>query len=255
MTTPLKDPLHKFKGLGVLKDFFPPGAIIHSYLLYAGYTELQLASKSRFVCAHTNNLVVGQFWECMLSNASHIHEIVVATGPKLADAYLHDAIQDSWFKHPDEYIRAALFFILNRRSTTGAISSGNVEDTHISPIVLHDLANFNPINFHLLYDQDEDFLTSFYNATDADAYHLFPVGKFTYNLFDYGKNQGIEETPVNHQALHAAIQETGAKSVLLYQFHPGVLELYKDFNITMINAHGIATSAKEHCREVIVANF
>ena len=255
MTTPLKDPLHKFKGVGVLKELFPRGSIIHSYLLYAGHTELQLAADSRFVCAHTNNLVVHQFWECMLQNPTHVHQIVTATGPKLADAYLQDAIQSSWYKHPDEYIRAALFFILNRRSTTGAVSSGDVEDTHISPIILHELATFKPTNFHVLYDQEEDFLTPFYSNTDSESYHLFSVGQFTYNLFDYGKNQGIEETPVNHQTLCAALAETDSKSVLLYKFHPGLFKLYKDFNLTMINAHGIVTTSEEHCREVIVANF
>jgi hypothetical protein len=255
MRTPVKDPSHRFSCTSHLKQLIPPKSVVHSYLLYGGYTELQLAGANRFVCAHTNNLVIAQFWECLLENPEYIHTIVTQMAPKFKDPAMHPVLQNTWMTYSDEYIRAALFFILNRRSSTGALSSGDIEEAEINPLALHDLKTFRPPHFYVLYEECQDFLEKFPGQAHSDHYHLFPVGNFSYNLFEYGKNKGVENIDIDHQELAARVRESDVKTVLIYKNHPHLFNLYKDFNIHLMNQHGKPTKRSSHCAEVIIANF
>lgn len=255
MRTPVKDPTHRFSCTSHLKQLIPPKSVIHSYLLYGGYTELQLASANRFVCAHTNNLVIGQFWECLLEDPEYIHTIVTRMGPKFKDPSLHPVLQDTWMTYDDEYVRAALFFILNRRSSTGALSSGEMEEPELNPLALHDLKTFHPPHFHVVYTEEKDFLDNFPAQGTLDHYHLFPVGNFSYNLFEYGKNKGVENVDIDHERLASCVKASDVKTVLIYKNHPQLFKLYNGFNIHLMNQYGKPTKHDAHCAELIIANF
>ena len=86
-------------------------------------------------------------------------------------------------------------------------------------------------------------------------YTLIPAGRFSYNFFEEGKNKGIEETTIDHRLLNQKFKTFKKKSILLYKYHRAAANLYRDFNITMIDKHGRATKEASNCEDLIIANF
>ena len=147
-----------------------------------------------------------------------------------------------------------MFFLLNRCSSSGTISSGDFDTKNFSPIALSHLKRLKDQNFHLkLVKEFND--VDFNNATlDAD-YLLFPMGKFNYNFFEHGKSKGYEESSVNHKLLFEKLSKLDKKWIALYMNHPAVFEVYKDYKTSMVDKHGRITLEENNCEEIIVTNF
>jgi|TARA_Y100000034_G_C6897805_1_gene414354 hypothetical protein len=252
MTSPIKE-INKFKCLGELKRKIPKGRIINSFLFFGGGLELNLAGTDRFVIAHTNRYVVYEFWHCALQDPKRIADMSKALFP-IEDPNLFHILQENWPKYPDPFARSALFFLLNRCSESGWISAGKLNHKNFNPIALSHLSRFKPQNFYILWDQDKELTESVQEADDAD-YLLLPLGKFSYNFFEYGKSKGYEMPTIHHKNLCETLKAKENKWVVIYKFHPQVFKLYKGFNFTMIDRHGRVTGHRHDCEEVIIANF
>ena len=109
-------------------------------------------------------------------------------------------------------------------------------------------------NFYPFLDSSDDPLDGLVTAKDTD-FLLLPVGKFSHNLFEYGKNTGHDMTRINHKAVCKALANIDKKWIVVYDYHPGVTKLYKDYNIQMIDKYGNKTSNKERCEELVISNF
>ena len=254
MKSPLKDSVTNFKGLGEIQQLIPAGAVIDSYLLFGGSLELQLASTDRFVVAHTDKFVVYEFWKSILDEPWRVAEIVKRLYP-IRDEREFYTLQEHWPKYKDPAARSALFFLLNRCSGEGLISSGKFSNKNFNPVALARLANFQPpTNFHLKFNATEDVVESIMRPTDAE-YKLIPAGRFNYNLMEYGIHKGFETSTVYHRRLCEALRDDPHKWVLLYKDHRYVRRIFKDFRVTMLNQHGVVTTNRKDCEELIIANF
>lgn len=256
MKSPLKDLTRDFNCLNLLKQKMPAGSVIHSYLFYGGELEFGLSSDQRFVCAHTTKYVIYEFWNCVLKNPRHIYEIISAEAFSFENENMFAILQEQWPYYKDPYVRSALFFLLNRYSDEGLISTGKMEKNSLNPLCLATLRSFKAPNFHLQHDSESDTLANIKVATNAD-YILLPVGSFNYNLFDHGKNQGFEMENINHKELHAVLTTTlqDRKWALIYHYHPQVANLYQDYDLTLIDKHGRHTNSADNAKEIIIANF
>jgi site-specific DNA-adenine methylase len=172
----------------------------------------------------------------------------------LRDENLFALLQENWHTYKDPYIRSALFFLLNRCSENGLISAGKLDDKRYNPISLSYLKKFKMDNFHIKWDQQDDFVKTFGDIKNTD-YLLFPIGKFNYNLFEYGKNKGYEMTTIHHKRFYEALQDVKDKWIVLYKNHPHVHILYKEHNIIMLDKYGREIKDKEKCEEMVIANF
>jgi len=255
MRTPIKQSINNFNSLSILKDLIPEGNIVNSFLFFGGDIEFNLAQSNRFVIAHTDKLVIYEFWQSAMENPRRIAKIAT----HLFSAFQKEEkifylLQENWPKYADPFMRSALFFILNCCSQSGFISSGKFDDKNFNPISLSRLKNFNPINFALKWNQYEDFPDQLSRVEGGDIL-LFPVGKFSYNFFDYGINRGFETVLVDHKQLCHLLKKEKRKWVTLYKYHSGVMELYREYNLIMVDKYGRRIEDENQCTEVIIANF
>ncbi|MEE3197586.1 MAG: hypothetical protein VX225_03990, partial [Pseudomonadota bacterium] len=249
---PIKQ-VNQFKCTSEIKRKIPKGSVVNSFLFFGGGLELKLAQSDRFVIAHTNRYVVYEFWHCAMQDPQRIVEMSKALFP-IDDPNTFHILQESWPKYHDPFARSALFFLLNRCSESGWISAGKLNKKHFNPLALSHLSRFNPKNFFILWDKEEELVDNIKDIKESE-YLLFPIGDFSYNFFEYGKNKGYEMSTVHHKNLRETLKTLDNKWALIYNYHPQVLRLYKDFNVTMINKRGRVTGWKQDCQEVIVANF
>ena len=254
MKSPIKDLTFEPKSLPILKHMIPEGSTVDTYLLYSGNLEMKLAKENRHVVSHTTSFIVYDFWRSMFDDPSTIMKAIEHFWP-VKDEKMFEVYQTKFRGFKDHLVRAALFFILNRCSSEGMIQTGKFNAKNFNPVALTYIKRFERINFDVAWDKEEDFINSIHSDTDAD-YIYFPVGKFSYNFFDEGKNRGFEETLINHKLLCERVKALDKKVILDYVYHPRLLKLYDDFPTKIfIDRHGRPLQSEENAKEVLIANF
>jgi site-specific DNA-adenine methylase len=254
MKSPLKENINNFRCLKTLKEMIPKGSVVNSFHLFGGADELALAADQRLVFAHTTQYIIYEFWNCALEDPSKILAISKELFPKIRNKHLFNVLQEKWTTYRDPFLRAALFFMLNKCSDTGFVSCGQLDDKNFNPISLSHLKKFKADHFQPVWDEKLEFHRSFRDIKNND-YLLFPIGKFNYNLFEEGKSKGHEMTTIHHQRFYDTLQDVKDKWIVLYKYHPRVHLLYKNYNIIMLDKYGRETQDKEKCEEVVIANF
>ena len=254
MKTPLQEP-NTFNCVNFLKTHIPEGSVVNSFLFYSGGLEFQLAASNRFVIGTTNKYVIYEFWHCAFRDPERVMKSAEFFHGRMVPQMAH-LMQEGWAGYKDPFVRAALFFLLNRYSDVASPSRGHVRLDAYNPIAsmrfrrLPELQNFF-VNFH----HDDDYMIGIEESPPAD-YFLFPVGKFNYNLFEHGKSTGYETVSVNHRELREKLHSIGdQKAMIIYHNHRAIPKFYKDFNLHYLDAYGRPTSDAEEAKEVIVANF
>jgi site-specific DNA-adenine methylase len=253
MKSPIRENVNNFKCLSLLRELIPAGSVVNSFLFFDGNLEFGLSDSNRFVIARTNRYVIYEFWDCVIKDAIKVAGISKFIFASMEPNMFH-IFQETWPKHKDPYLRAAIFFLLNRCSENGTISSGKFVPKNYNPVALSHLNKFQINNFHIEWDKTEDFVKGVINAPKAD-FTLLPIGKFSYNFFEHGKSRGFEMTSINHKELFDALQRQEDKWVVIYKSHPQLYKLYKDYNITMLNKYGKTITDRGECEEVVIANF
>ena len=251
MKSPIRENVHNFKALNVLRGLIPPGSVIHSYAFYDGGIEFGLASDRRFVVAHTSKYPVYEFWECALTDPYRIVEMANHLHP--LEENTHKILQENWPTYRDPYLRAGLFFLLNRCSDTGLVSSGILDNNRYSQIAAGQLTSFRAQNFHLLLDKEEDLCKTLAVPTGAD-WLFIPAGNFDYGFLQHGKIRSFETTAIPHQKLYETLREVDKSWIVLYNFHPQVADLYKEYKQIMIDNYGNSTDNAELCKELVIVN-
>tara|TARA_Y100000034_G_scaffold75404_1_gene90593 strand:- start:890 stop:1648 length:759 start_codon:yes stop_codon:yes gene_type:complete len=252
MKSPIRSPLES-KSLRIIKELVPVESTLSSFMLYSGDIELSLSRAGRTVVAHTNKQVVYDFWASLKKDKEKVIAAVEDFYPQI-DSVLFHYLQESWPQYGDAHTRAAFFFILNRCSEYGEVSTGKMDKSHFNPIALNYLKNFEGTNFYPLWDKEENVLDTLSSAKQTD-FTLMPVGRFSFNLFEYGKSRGYETTSVNHRELYEKMQQTDRKMILIYKKHSHLFRMYQAYNIHMIDKRGRVVNKKDECEEVVIANF
>ncbi len=237
----------------LVKKIIPHSSVVHCFPFLTGELELELLREDRFIIAHTNNYVTYEFWRCVMTDPQRVAAFVDHMTP-LKEKRIFYMLQRRWAEYKDPFVRSGIFFLLNQHSSSGLISSGEFVDKPISPSMLMRLKNFDAKNFHIQFDQQEDFLTEIEDISDSE-YALLMLGQYHYNILDRGINMGYEQTNISHKAVLNFFNETQKKCVLVYQYHPRLLKEYKGHNIVMVNQYAQPTQRQELCKEVIIANF
>lgn len=227
--------------------------MVHSFLFYDGNLESFLAKKNRFLICHTSQYVIHEFWHCAKEDPHRIGEFIKYAHPP-ADEPVLDILQKQWYSYKDPYVRSALFLLLNQYSDIGLASSGKMNVENFNAMSVSSLYRFNYEKFHVVYDEEKDYLDAARNV-DNDDYIIINAGKYSMNLFEEGKSVGADQTTVIHKDLQKFFAETENKCILIYQKDNVLFKMYKGSNITMIDKWGRKTQEKDRCEEVVIANF
>jgi hypothetical protein len=254
MITPLKYTPTTTKSLAQLKTKVSAGTVIDSYLLFSGDMELSLAESDYFICAHTNKYVVYEFWHTLMEDHKRIYDIIACDDFHFVEPQ-YEILQEKWAHYKDPYVRSALFFMLNRLSETGEISSGKLTPGDYNKYALANLAGFYvPENFYLMYDKNDDFIDSI-KPSELSEVVLIRAGNFKYNLFEEGISRGDETVIFNHRKLKEKLDSLDKRKIIIYNYHPYLLSLYKDYDIDMINKYGKVTKNKGDCVELFISKL
>ena len=260
MKSPIRDDLN-FKCGSALKQLIPPKSIVSSFLFFSGAVEFNLAANNRFVVGHTNRALVYEFWQHAVTDPLHIatqskyfFDNLFGDDPVFTDDKMFTVLQETWFRKKDPASRTAFFFLLNRCSETGLISSGKLNKHYFNPVALSHLKNFKADNLYIKFDEEEEF-TKTLEEDDGSDYLLFPVGRCTHNFFEAGKNKGFETTAVHHEQLCETLKQRDKKWVVLYKNHKRVFDLYNTYHIIMNDQYGRQTTKKDKCEDIVIANF
>lgn len=252
--TPLKNTVLQNKSLEKILEIIPPGSVVDSYLFFSGHLELSLAQYDRFVCAHTNKYAVYEFWHTLAHEPKRMYEMITSERFKF-DEKMFEILQEKWVEYKDPVVRSALFFMLNQMSDTGNISHGKLINKPYDPVALADLRAYKNLNnMHVILDKQQNFLDSLLEQTNSD-YTIIPVGNFSYNFFEQGKNESYDTVKVNHRELKKVLLNSNRKIILIYNFDKRVMQLYNGFKFYTISKYGQPTNDQKSAKELIIANF
>jgi hypothetical protein len=252
MKSPLKSNTH-FNVLGELKKILKPKSKISSLYLYDGGVEVSLANLDFMILAHTNKKCIFEFWHTVLKEPQRLAEMVQHYLSFIDDGQLY-SFQKDWHTNRNKMIRSILFYILNNSSDLYYPSCGNIDKTKITPFMISKLKTLTVNNFFPFFDSDIDSLDCLDKIGDVD-YVLLPIGEYSLNLFELGKNKGPEMYTYKHKEIQARARDLDKKCILLYKNHPALFNLYKSFNIKMVDKYGRVADKKESCGDLIITNF
>ena len=243
----------KFSCVSGILEKFPHGSVINTYPLYDGNVEGSLVREGNFVIGHTDSYCVYEFWRCVMTDpeqvASVVPHIVPFKNPKMFYVF-----QDRLEKYPDPFARSAIFFVLNQVSDIGLVSTGEQIKDEPDPMSIANLKRFNTESFHVSFAKETEIEKVFSGLTEEQNLLVF-CGDYGMNLFKEGRLKGPEETELDHERVFEFFKNTKGKVVLLYYPSKSVFTKYEDYNIKMFNKWGIATSDRNSCAEVLIANF
>ena len=253
-------PIKGFNSFNCKRDIakiIPPRSVVSTFLFFDGELELSLAEADRFVMAHTNKYVVYEFWKCVEESPTRLMETISFIQERTRDSSdILYMLQENWPTHKNPYIRCALFFLLNTYSSQNLISSGHIDTEKFNPVSLHRLKRIRmDENFHLTLCNTEDFLASFEERVKESDFVIIPAGQFSYNFFKESAATAHESTIIDHDQIQNVVRQSKKKIILLYKFHPRIVELYKDFAIRYYDDRGNYTQNSENAKEILIANF
>ena len=84
---------------------------------------------------------------------------------------------------------------------------------------------------------------------------MLMVGRFHGGPLGRQLNNGHETYNINHRNLKKRVVAAGKDFVLVYKSHPGLMRLYKEYNIILLNKFGKVTTSMELAEEMIVTTL
>lgn len=251
MRSPIKNLKKKTNSLTKIKEIIPKGSVVESHLFYDGALDFNLSEADRFVLSATDKYVVYEFWACALENPKKVADIADYLFPSLNEQTF-DLLQKDWARYKDPYVRSAFFFLLNRCSSLGMITHGEFDTKNYNPFALSDLRQFAPKNFHLASTRDKK-LEECVGNTEGSTHILIHAGKFSFNLFEHGATESLEETKFNHNKLLDSLSTTDKKAVAVYDFHPRLKTYKNKFDLLFLDESGRETD-ENNAKEIILHN-
>jgi len=253
MKSPIRAP-HRYNSLSILKQKLPKRSVVDSFLLYDASIELALAKQQHLMVMHTTSYPLYEFWFTL----GDAHAAIVALMERLYpvnSSILFQVLQNSWTEQEPLEVRSALFFLLNRCSATGLLSSGELDNKNFSPTSLTHLRNVDLRNTHFVYDQHENFVDSV-APTHSESILFIPGGQYNPTPFMEAAGLGPEETWVNHPHLRDKLMGlTGARWVLVYMYSRAVVDAYSSCSLVLVDQYGLVTDDPKEAKEVVIANF
>jgi site-specific DNA-adenine methylase len=167
-------------------------------------------------------------------------------------------LQSEWPKFKDPYFRSALFYLLNHYSFNGTVSYGEFNTDNYSP-----LSGRSLINFFENHDVDKLNIKYYNNENWEDALKFvepneilfLPVGKFSLSPLNNNTFGGHEQYNINNRKVKQLIENYNKKFIMVYKAHPNIFNQYRDFNLLMVNKHGVITNEKLLAEDIIVTNL
>tara|TARA_R100000234_G_scaffold115817_1_gene92174 strand:+ start:994 stop:1719 length:726 start_codon:yes stop_codon:yes gene_type:complete len=232
--------------ISTIKDIIPKGSVVQAYPFYDGAIGFSLCESDRYVIGVTKSPVVHEFWNYVTKDAKKISVIADRLYPSLNENTF-DLLRKSWYSYKDPYVRSALFFLLNRCSSLGMITHGELNTENYNPISINDLRTFSVTNFHTtLLPKEEE-----YSAPKDIDVNLFNAPDYYFDLLNTEQTIGLEESPFKHTKFLNDFDDK--PSVFVYKIHPRLLKI-KNYSKILLDQYGRQTTDAGQAKEIILHN-
>ena len=207
---------------------------------------MSLSSRGYNVTAFTEYRLLYDFWKCMLTDPEKIFKMTSEFYP-MTDQRMFSILQKKVYQPHDEYLRSALFYVLNHCSVSGSTTGGIFEPgaPRFSPTRISELASFDPKPFNIE-------LGNYSKAFETSQYLICIMP-------DYIKShlQGavvIPERPqINHKKFARLIKESVADGwILLYKYHEDLESLYPNSEKILLREGYRPTTNPARASEVLI---
>lgn len=242
--SPLRYPGGKTRGVEFITRFFPKNLDkLISPFLGGGSIELSMAAKGTQVYGYDIFSPLVEFWQCLLTRPNELAQKVEKYFPLPKEQFYKLQREQTQFKTKLE--RAAVYYVLNRSSFSGATLSGGMSPNH---------PRFTLTSIERLRDYYNPNIT----VQKADFKHALEKHPFTFAYLDppyliksslYGK-KGNAHKDFDHEAL-AAILRKRDHWVLSYNDCEEIRSLYEGFHILTPNwKYGMSND--KNSKEVLI---
>jgi DNA adenine methylase len=226
--SPLRYPGGKTRGVDFITQFFPENLDkLLSPFFGGGSIELSVAAQGTLVYGYDIFSPLVEFWQCLLTQPNELADEVEKHYPLPRDRFYELQATQTEFKTKLE--RAAVYYVLNRSSFSGATLSGGMSPEHprFTLTSIERLRNYLNPNIKI---QKADFKTSLEKHPYTFAY-LDPPYLIKSSL--YGK-KGNAHKDFDHEQL-ANILKKREHWILSYNDCKEIRSLYEGFHILTPN--------------------
>ena len=258
MKTPIKLPDREFKSLSAIKSLIPAGSYVHSFLLYNAGIEIPLSSDGRYVIAHTNKYTIYEFWTCLGMNPQQVQR-VAEHFDNIGDKNIFHLLQETLPDYPDPYLRAGIFFLLNKYSKSGYVSRGEFAPENHNPLAMANLRKVSFENFMVVHHQNDDIVQLMGDISMRCDYVFVPVGDFSLNFLKNKESEinslTYDQSFIESRKVRDFMNTTDKKVVLLYHYTNSVDSFFGDQKKYFVDNWGRIVKDKSKAKEVLIANF
>lgn len=245
--SPLTYPSDRPRAVTRVVEQIPEGVSkVITPFLGGGSLELGLTSKGYTVEAYTEYRLLFDFWECVMKDPEKIYQMASGFYP-IKEQRLFSVLQKKIYQPDDEYLRSALFYVLNLCADEGRATSGKMEHgaPRFNQIRLNQLANFDAVPFGLQ-------LENYVKALETGEFLVCSMPDYIRS--NLATAVIIPERPqINHKKFARLIRESNcAGYVLLYKYHEDLMELYADEEVIMYGDGYRPTTDPTRATEVII---
>lgn len=222
--SPLRYPGGKTRGVALIKAFFPQNlTTLLSPFFGGGSVELYMAAQGVKVIGYDVFASLAEFWQCLQHSPHQLASEIEQYYPLEKTHFYHLQTVQTSFSTPLQ--RAAVYYVLNRSSFSGATLSGGMSPGHprFTPSSIERIRQFYNPNFSV---DTASFEQSLNQHPDVFAY-LDPPYLIKSSL--YGK-KGDAHKDFDHEAL-AAILLNRKNWILSYNDSEDIRDLYKGLRI------------------------
>src|SRR5581483_3572715 len=240
----LRYPGGKFRAVDIIFSLIPETTTrMCSPFLGGGCVEINCARNKIRVYGYDIFTPLVEFWQCVLSDPIRLANTVEEYYP-LSRERFYD-LQKTQRNHKSKYVRAAIFYVLNRSSFSGSTLSGGMSPGHhrFNKPAIQRLREFKVENLSV---KRLDFTKSISKHRN-DLLYLEPPYMIDQTLYGV---KGDAHRHFDHERL-AKILRTREKWILSYNDSPEIHELYKGYVILYPDwKYGMSNIKKS--REVLI---
>ena len=245
--SPLTYPNDRPLAASLLTSTIPEGVTkVVTPFLGGGSLQISLAQKGYDTLAYTEYRLLYDFWKCVMQDPVRGYEMAKAFHP-VEDNRTFMMLQKKVYQPHDEYLRSALFYVLNLCSEHGATTSGDMEPgtPRFTKLRLDSLANFEIRPFELE-------MGNYKKALETTDYLVCEMPNYIPPMI-LGAVVVPERPQISHKKFRRMIEQSNCSGFsLVYRYCEEVMELYKDFDITLLNEGYRPTQTTAKAYEVLI---
>ena len=224
LKSPLRYQNDKRKAASIVNQLIPADVDkIISPFFRGGALEVALINRGYKIDGHIDFKNLHEFWRCLLDDPQQLYNFAHYFYP-IKDKDIFYLLQQKINDHDDAFIRAALFYVMNRCTEKGTITSGKLMEGH---------PEFNEYSLEKLKRFSTDGLNVFCSQTlnvvdSCDGFMLCcPPDYRTETLLSPSPSAQSEKPSINHIELNNKLNEKN-NWILLVNYHKNLIKMYSE---------------------------